>query len=73
MKPPPSRAESFKYGLRPGTLGAVRGGLREGRAGSGGRAEQGERAEAAAARPTARSCPSGRDRSSRCARCLETV
>lgn len=30
MKPPPSGAESFKYGLGPGTLGAVLGFLREG-------------------------------------------
>lgn len=71
MKPPPSRAESFKYGLGPGTQGAVVGSQREGRAVRGGQAEQGECAGAAAARPIERSCPSSPDRSGRCARCLE--
>lgn len=32
MKPPPSGAEAFKYGLGPGTPGAALGSLREGRA-----------------------------------------
>lgn len=32
MKPPPSRAAAFKYGLGPGTRGAALGSLREGRA-----------------------------------------
>lgn len=71
MKPPPSWAEAFKYGLGPGARGAALGSPREGRAASGHQEEQGTRAEAAVARPGARSCPSRRGRSGRCARCLE--